>query len=339
MLSLMAFPRSAASALCGGCGLGSKAASAWRAISMIALRSSSLNLWALSKRAQTSAGRSAAAFCTACSASTIRSSGTRSKSCAVKASRTAIWAGTEIGESSGCFRQARMRWPWSMILRVCVIESRAEPGEGLEFLELRVGELEIAGDRAVGRPLRLAADPRDGFADIDRGQHAQLEQRRRQIDLAVGDGDQVGRNVGGNVLRLGLDDGQGGERAAAELLAEMGRALEHARMDVEDVAGKGLAPGRTAQQQGKLAIGAGVMGEIVVDDQHVAARFHEMLGDAGRGVGRDVGEPGRVVAFGRRRRPCSPSRPCRAGWRWPWPPRTRAGRWRNRRTRHPGRAG
>ena len=82
------------------------------------------------------------------------------------------------------------------------------------------------------------------------------------------------------------------------VLAEVGRAFEHARMDVEDVAGKGLAPGRTPQQQGKLAIGAGVMGEIVVDDQHVAARFHEMLGDAGRRVGRDVGEPGRVVAFG-----------------------------------------
>ena len=69
-------------------------------------------------------------------------------------------------------------------------------------------------------------------------------------------------------------------------------------MDVEDVARKGLAPGRAPQQQGKLAIGAGVMGEIVVDDQHVAARFHEMLGDAGRGVGGDVGETGRVVAFG-----------------------------------------
>ena len=103
-----------------------------------------------------------------------------------------------------------------MILRVCVVESRAEPGEGLELDELRVGELEVAGDGAVGRPLRLAADPRDRLADIDRGQHAQLEQRRRQVDLSVGDGDQVGRNVGGDVLRLGLDDGQRGERAAAE---------------------------------------------------------------------------------------------------------------------------
>ena len=41
-----------------------------------------------------------------------------------------------------------------------------------------------------------------------------------------------------------------------------------------------------------------MVGEVVVNDEHVPARFHEMLGDAGRGVGGDVGEPGRVVAFG-----------------------------------------
>ena len=109
---------------------------------------------------------------------------------------------------------------------------------------------------------------------------------------------EVGRNVGGNVLRLGLDDGQRGERAAAEFLAQVGGAFEQARMDVEDVAGKGFASGRTAEQQRKLAIGARVLGEVVVDDQHVASRFHEMLRDAGRGVGSDVGEAGRVVALG-----------------------------------------
>ena len=75
-------------------------------------------------------------------------------------------------------------------------------------------------------------------------------------------------------------------------------ALQQPRVDVKDIAGKGFAAGRAAQQQGKLAIGTRVMGEVVVDDEHVPARFHEMLRDAGRGVGGDVGEPGRVVAFG-----------------------------------------
>ena len=38
--------------------------------------------------------------------------------------------------------------------------------------------------------------------------------------------------------------------------------------------------------------------EVVVDDQHVAASFHVVLGDAGRGIGRDVEETGGIVPFG-----------------------------------------
>ena len=41
-----------------------------------------------------------------------------------------------------------------------------------------------------------------------------------------------------------------------------------------------------------------MLGEVVVDDEHVPACFHEMLRDAGRGVGRDKREARRVVAFG-----------------------------------------
>src|SRR5664280_924121 len=78
----------------------------------------------------------------------------------------------------------------------------------------------------------------------------------------------------------------------------MGGAFEQARVDVENVAGKGLASGWSAEQEGKLAIGAGVLRKVVVNDQHVATRYHKMLRDAGRGVRRDVGETRRVIAFG-----------------------------------------
>ena len=59
-----------------------------------------------------------------------------------------------------------------------VIEPRTKARKRLQFLELRVGEFEVARHRAVGRPLRLATDAGNGFADIDGRQYAQFEQRR-----------------------------------------------------------------------------------------------------------------------------------------------------------------
>ncbi len=69
-------------------------------------------------------------------------------------------------------------------------------------------------------------------------------------------------------------------------------------MDVENIAGKRFATGRAAEQEGKLAIGARVVREVVVDDQHIATRFHKVLRDAGRGIRSNVGEAGRVIALG-----------------------------------------
>ncbi len=55
------------------------------------------------------------------------------------------------------------------------VQAAAEAGRGLEFLELRVGELEVARHGAKDRPLRLAANARHRFADIDRGPYAQFD--------------------------------------------------------------------------------------------------------------------------------------------------------------------
>ena len=58
------------------------------------------------------------------------------------------------------------------------IEAGAELGEGFQLGELSVCELEIARNRSVGRPLRLASDPRHGLADIDSGKNPQLKKCR-----------------------------------------------------------------------------------------------------------------------------------------------------------------
>ncbi len=130
-----------------------------------------------------------------------------------------------------------------------------EPGpelcEGLQLLELGVGELEVARDGPVRGALRRAADARHGLSHVHRGQDPQLEESRREIDLAVGDRDEVGRDVCRDVLRLGLDDRKGGEGAAAELGPQVGGSLEEPGVDVEDVPGEGLAPRGAPQKEGK----------------------------------------------------------------------------------------
>ncbi len=68
-------------------------------------------------------------------------------------------------------------------------------------------------------------------------------------------------------------------------------------MDVENVSGKGFATGRTAEQQGKFSISTGMMGEIVVNNQNVSTRLHEIFGNAGCGVRCNIGKAGRVIAF------------------------------------------
>ena len=81
------------------------------------------------------------------------------------------------------------------------------------------------------------------------GPDAGVEQVGLQEDLPVGDRDDVRRDVGGDVVGLGLDDRQPGHRAAAQLVGQLGAALEQPGVQVEDVARVGLAARRAAQQQ------------------------------------------------------------------------------------------
>ena len=68
---------------------------------------------------------------------------------------------------------------------------------------------------------------------------------------------------------------------------ELGRALEQARVDIENVARKGLAARRLAGQQRELAMGRGVLRQIVDDDERVAAAVAEIFADREAGERRD----------------------------------------------------
>ncbi len=71
-------------------------------------------------------------------------------------------------------------------------------------------------------------------------------------------------------------------------------------MQVKDVAGVGLASRRTAQRERHLTVSDGLLGQVVIDHEHVAAGVlgrcrlavlavvHEVLADGGARHGRDV---------------------------------------------------
>src|SRR5690606_37542136 len=125
-------------------------------------------------------------------------------------------------------------------------------------------------------------------AHVDGGPDAGVEEVGFQVDLAVGDGDDVGRYVGRDVVGLGLHDGERGQRAPTQLVAQLSRPLQKPRVQVEDVTGEGFPSGRPPEDEGELPVGGGVLGEVVVDHQHVLALIHELLTHGAAGVGSDV---------------------------------------------------
>src|SRR5579872_2300143 len=94
------------------------------------------------------------------------------------------------------------------------VEVRRELREGLYLAVLRQVELEALGNRLHALDLRASAYSGDGNADVDGRADAGEEQIRLQEYLAVRNRDDVGRNVGGDVGREGLDDRQRRQRPA-----------------------------------------------------------------------------------------------------------------------------
>ena len=62
-----------------------------------------------------------------------------------------------------------------------------------------------------------------------------------QEDLSIGNGDDIGGDVGGHITGLGLDDGKRGERAGAEIVRDLGCALQQTGVKVENITGVGLS--------------------------------------------------------------------------------------------------
>ena len=173
----------------------------------------------------------------------------------VAAKMMAICFSTGIGSYWSCFRISVIRWPRASSAWVDLSRSEANMAKAAISRYCARSRRRRPATAFIAFTCARAADARDRVADVDRGADAGVEEVGLEEDLAVGDRDDVRRDVGGEVARLGLDDRQRGERAPALLVVELGRALEQAAVQVEDVAGEGLAPRRAAQEQRDLAVG------------------------------------------------------------------------------------
>ena len=118
-----------------------------------------------------------------------------------------------------------------------LIKVGAELSEALQLTILRVEQLQAAGNLLHGLDLCVTADSGYGDTGVYSGHNAGVEKLSLKEDLTVGNGNDVGGNVCGNVTGLSLDDGQSGKAAAAELIGKLCGTLQQSGVEVEYVAG------------------------------------------------------------------------------------------------------
>ena len=168
------------------------------------------------------------------------------------------------------------------------IEIGAKLRESRQLAELGEVELNFAGDLFDRLDLRGGTDAADRKTDRDGGTNALKEQIGLEINLAIGDGDDVGRNVGRHVAGLSLDDGQRRQRTAAVFFGHAGAAFEQTRVQIKNVARISFTTGRPLQNERNLAISHGVLGKIVINDERIHAIIHEPLAHGGAGKRREI---------------------------------------------------
>ena len=168
------------------------------------------------------------------------------------------------------------------------IKIGTELSEGSDLTVLSQEQLEGTGDLLHGLDLGGGTDTGHGQTDVNGGTDTLVEQLGLQEDLTVSDGNDVGGNVSGHITTLGLNDGQGSQGTSTVGLVHLGGTLEETRVQVENVTGVGLTSGGTTEQQRHLTVGNGLLGQIIVDDDGVAAVVTEPLTHGAASEGSNV---------------------------------------------------
>lgn len=157
------------------------------------------------------------------------------------------------------------------------IKIGTELSEGSNLTVLSQEQLQGTSDLLHGLDLGSRADTRDGKTDVNGRTDTLVEKFGLQEDLAVGNGNDVGRNIGRHITTLGLNDGESSEGTTTVGVVHLGGTLKETGVQVENVTRVGLTTGGTTEQQRHLTVGDGLLGKVIVDDDGVAAVVTEPL--------------------------------------------------------------
>src|SRR3989339_594120 len=117
------------------------------------------------------------------------------------------------------------------------IEIRSELGKDREFPVLGQFHTELAGDFLHRFPLRRGAHTGNGKSDVHRGADTFVEQIRFKVDLPVGDGNDIGWNVGRSRPWPVFNGGGRRGRPPPGFPLQAPRPAQEPRVEVEDITG------------------------------------------------------------------------------------------------------
>src|SRR5690606_32549225 len=152
-------------------------------------------------------------------------------------------------------------------------EVRSKLGKGRQFAVLGQCQTDTTAELFDDLGLGRTTNTRYRDTGVHGRTNAGVEQRGLNEDLAVGNGDLVGRYERGHVTSLGLDHRQGGQRTClalhftlGELLdvisAYVGGAFQQTGVQVEHVTRVRFTSRRKTQQQGVMAIRHSLLGQV-----------------------------------------------------------------------------
>lgn len=164
------------------------------------------------------------------------------------------------------------------------VEIGTELGEGGDLSVLGQLEFERTSDLLHSLDLGGGTDTGHRQTDVNGGTDTLIEKLSLQEDLTIGNGDHIGRNIGGHITSLGLNNGEGGEGSGTVGVVHLSCTLEKTRVEIEDVSWVGLSAGGSSQQERHLSVGDGLLGQIVIDDQAMLSVVSEVLTNSAAGI-------------------------------------------------------